>query len=237
MRPSGASRESRARQSRVAFHATPGLSPISSAKQEALLVATACSAPPKGRARWTIDATGGAICRAYRTRGVVSRDRTTTARREGLEAVAEEDVVHPCRRRRVARMEDVLDLYAEPADPKRPCRLFDETPRQLIGETRVPREPKPGRRARYDYEYCRNGTANVFMFVDVNRPWRHAKVTDRHAHEDFAECMRDLNSGMCRTCRWNQSPSRRWTGTRGRSGTNCSRACSASSLSGTSSTT
>ena len=92
----------------------------------------------------------------------------------------------------VARMEDVLTLYAEPADPKRPVVCFDETPRQLIGEARVPVRAEPGKRARFDYEYVRNGTANVFMFVDVHRPWRHAKVTDRRACTDFAECMRDL---------------------------------------------
>jgi hypothetical protein len=92
----------------------------------------------------------------------------------------------------VARMEDVLELYAEAADESRPVICFDETPRQLIGESRVPVAPKPGRRARFDYEYVRNGTANVFMFVDAHRPWRHAKVTDRRASSDFAECMRDL---------------------------------------------
>lgn len=57
---------------------------------------------------------------------------------------------------------------------------------------RVPRPPKPGRAARFDYEYIRNGTANVFMFVDVHEPWRHAKVTDTKTKIDFAECMRDL---------------------------------------------
>ena len=69
---------------------------------------------------------------------------------------------------------------------------FDETPRQLIGEERVPVRAEPGKRRRFDYEYVRNGTANVFMFVDVNRPWRHAKVTDQRTCIDFAECMRDL---------------------------------------------
>jgi hypothetical protein len=92
----------------------------------------------------------------------------------------------------VARMEDVLDLYAEEPDPSRPVVCFDETPRQLIGEARVPIRAEPGKPARVDYEYVRNGTANVFMFVDVNRPWRHAKVTDRRTCIDFAECMRDL---------------------------------------------
>ncbi len=92
----------------------------------------------------------------------------------------------------VARMEDVLELYAETPDEHHPIVCFDETPRQLIGESRVPVPPKPGQPARFDYEYVRNGTANVFMFVDVHRPWRHAKVTDRRTSRDFAECMRDL---------------------------------------------
>lgn len=89
-------------------------------------------------------------------------------------------------------MEDVLDLYAEEPDERWPVVCFDETPRQLIGEARVPVAPKPGRPARFDYEYVRNGTANVFMHVDAHRPWRHAKVTDRRTRLDFAECMRDL---------------------------------------------
>jgi hypothetical protein len=89
-------------------------------------------------------------------------------------------------------MEDVLELYAEAPDQLRPVVCFDETPRQLIGEARVPVAPRPGKPARVDYEYVRNGTANVFMYVDVHKPWRHAKVTDRRASADFAECMRDL---------------------------------------------
>jgi hypothetical protein len=62
----------------------------------------------------------------------------------------------------------------------------------LIGEERVPTRPEPGKRARYDYEYVRNGTANIFMFVDVNHPWRCAKVTDQRTGADFADCVRDL---------------------------------------------
>jgi len=92
----------------------------------------------------------------------------------------------------VARMEDVLELYAERPDRQRPVVCFDETPRQLIGEARVPIAAKPGRPARVDYEYVRNGTANVFMFFDPHRKWRHAKVTDRRAATDFAACMREL---------------------------------------------
>ena len=92
----------------------------------------------------------------------------------------------------VARMEDVLDLYASTPNPKQPIVSFDESPVQLIGESREPIPASPGTPARIDYEYRRNGTANLFLFLDVHRPWRHVKVTDRRAAGDFAECMRDL---------------------------------------------
>ena len=92
----------------------------------------------------------------------------------------------------VARMEDVLDLYGEAPDPKRPVVCFDESPIQLIGEVRQPIPAMPGQIERYDCEYRRNGTANLFVFLDVNRPWRKVKVTERRTGEDFAVCMRDL---------------------------------------------
>jgi hypothetical protein len=92
----------------------------------------------------------------------------------------------------VARMEDVLDLYAEASDPKRPVVCFDESPVQLIGEARQPIPAEPGRLERYDYEYRRNGTVNLFVFLDVHRPWRKVKVTERRAAKDYAQCMRDL---------------------------------------------
>jgi hypothetical protein len=69
---------------------------------------------------------------------------------------------------------------------------FDESPIQLIGEVRRPIRAKPGRIERYDCEYRRNGTANLFVFLDVNRPWRKVKVTQRRTAEDFAACMREL---------------------------------------------
>ena len=92
----------------------------------------------------------------------------------------------------VARMEDVLDLYAEAPDPKRPVVCFDESPVQLIGEARKPISARPGQLERYDYEYRRNGTVNLFVLLDVHRPWRKVKVTERRAAEDYAQCMRDL---------------------------------------------
>lgn len=164
-----------------------------SASDEALLVAVACSSPPSGQARWTLELLAGEMVRLT-VHETLSGD--TVGRR-----LAEMEL-KPWREKMwcipavnaeyVARMEDVLDLYAEAPDPLRPVVCFDETPRQLIGEERVPIRAEPGKPARVDYEYVRNGTANVFMFVDVNRPWRHAKVTDQRTCIDFAECMRDL---------------------------------------------
>jgi hypothetical protein len=75
----------------------------------------------------------------------------------------------------VARMEDVLDLYAEEPDRKRPVVCLDESPTQLIGEVRQPIEAKPGQLERYDCEYKRNGTANLFIFLDVHRPGARSK--------------------------------------------------------------
>ena len=92
----------------------------------------------------------------------------------------------------VARMEDVLDLYAEQPDPKRPVVCFDESPSQLIGEARQPISAAPGRLERFDYEYRRNGVVNLFVFLDAHRSWRRVKVTGHRTADDFALCMREL---------------------------------------------
>jgi hypothetical protein len=89
-------------------------------------------------------------------------------------------------------MEDILDLNAEPYDPKRPKVNFDETSKQLIKETRTPLPPQAGQVAKYDYEYERNGTANLFMFVEPQAGWRHVTVTEQRTKVDFAHQMRWL---------------------------------------------
>ena len=89
-------------------------------------------------------------------------------------------------------MEDVLDLYAEPYDPERPLVCFDETSKQLLAEKRSPIPPKPGRRERYDYEYQRQGTRNLFMLCEPRAGWRHVAVTERRTMKDFAQQMRWL---------------------------------------------
>ena len=92
----------------------------------------------------------------------------------------------------VARMEDVLDLYAEPYDPKRPIVCFDETSKQLVSEKRSPIPAKAGRRERFDYEYQRSGTRNLFMTCEPLAGWRHVAVTGRRTMTDFAHQMRWL---------------------------------------------
>ena len=92
----------------------------------------------------------------------------------------------------VACMEDVLDLYAEPYDPDRPVVCFDETSKQLLAEKRSPIPAKPGRRERYDYEYQRQGTRNLFMLCEPRAGWRHVAVTERRTMVDFAQQMRWL---------------------------------------------
>jgi hypothetical protein len=89
-------------------------------------------------------------------------------------------------------MEDVLDLYQEPHDPKRPVVCFDEMPYQLIAETRQPLPMQAGRPQRHDYEYKRMGTRNLFMFFQPLEGWRHVKITQRRTKQDYAHCMRDL---------------------------------------------
>ena len=171
----------------------PGAARKLSGKEEVQLVALACSDAPEGCARWTLKLLANALVELIEPQSI-SRD---TIRRR-----LDDNDLKPWQKKMwciakidgdyIARMEDLLDLYAEPHDPKRPVVCFDESPIQLIGEVRVPITPKPGKRYRYDSEYKRNGTANLFVMVDANRSWRKVKVTDRRANQDFAVCMRDL---------------------------------------------
>ena len=173
--------------------ARPGADRKLSGKEEALLVATACSSPPEGRARWTLELLADQMVRLTEH---AELSRETVRRR-----LAENDL-KPWRKdmwcipqvdgNYVARMEDVLDLYAEAPDPKRPVVCFDESPTQLNGEVRQPVPAAPGQLERYDCKYRRNGTANLFVFLDAHHPWRKVKVTDRRTARDFAECMREL---------------------------------------------
>jgi transposase len=170
-----------------------GASRMLTKQEEAKLVALACSAPPEGRRRWTLELLANEFVQ------LVEHDSVS---RETIRRRLAENELKPWQRKMwcipkldaeyVARMEDVLDLYTEPPDERHPVVCFDETPTQLIGEARTPIAQGRGRPERIDYEYRRNGTANLFVFVDAHRPWRHVKVTAHRTNIDFAHCMRDI---------------------------------------------
>ena len=170
----------------------PGAPRKLSASDEAHLVAVACSAPPAGRARWTLDLLAGEVVRLT-THETLSR--TTVGRRLA------EMKLKPWRE----KMWCIPTVNAEswhgwktcsssrPRRRTRGDRWSASMKRPAIDrETRVPIQAQPGKPRRVDYEYVRHGMANVFLFVDVHRPWRHAKVTDHRTGLDFATCMRDL---------------------------------------------
>ncbi|GIK71750.1 MAG: hypothetical protein BroJett021_07380 [Chloroflexota bacterium] len=89
-------------------------------------------------------------------------------------------------------MEDVLDVYARPYDPKRPLVCMDESNKQLLDNTREPLPMTPGQPARIDHEYQRQGVANLFMFFEPLAGQRHIRVTDRRTRQDWAIAMREL---------------------------------------------
>jgi hypothetical protein len=86
-------------------------------------------------------------------------------------------------------MEDVLEVYHRPFDPKRPLVCLDEASKQLVGEVAQPIPAAPGQPARFDYEYVRNGTANLFMTSEPLLGWRAVQVTERRTAKDYAEVL------------------------------------------------
>ena len=90
-------------------------------------------------------------------------------------------------------MEDVLDVYARPADAKHPVVCVDEGGKQLIGDVREPLPVRPGKAARIDHEYTRGGMANVFMAFEPLAGVRHVRVTERKRSVDFARFLRSLS--------------------------------------------
>src|SRR5919204_5196741 len=171
----------------------PGSRPKLDAWGRATLIALACASPPEGRTCWTMQLLANELI-ARRVVGSISDE---TVRRElkknGLKPWLQEHWCIPdVSPAFVAAMEDVLDLYAEPYDPDRLVVGFDERPLQLVAETRTPLPAQPGRPRRFDYEYRRNGTCNLFTTVEPLAGWRHVEVTERRTAIDFAHQMRWL---------------------------------------------
>ena len=161
--------------------------------QEALLVAIACSEPPKGRCRWTLSMLGDQLVTlsdideiSHETIRNRLKDNDLKPWQKKMWCIANLDAAF------IARMEHILDLYSEPKDEQRPIVNFDEAAKQLVEQINEPKRAKQGHVAKEDYEYKRAGMSNIFIFFDRHRGWRKTKVTTRKTSVDFAECMREL---------------------------------------------
>ena len=162
--------------------------------QEAYLIALACGTPPKGYHRWSL---------RLLAEKMVQLEYAEALSHETVRQVLAENELKPWLRKEwciaptesaqfVYHMEDVLDIYQRPFDPRFPLVCFDETPVQLVSETRKAIPMKEGQPERWDYEYHREGTANLFMFFAPLHNWRHVEVTQHRTKVDWAKCMHDL---------------------------------------------
>ena len=89
-------------------------------------------------------------------------------------------------------MEEILELYTQPYDPKLPLVCMDETSKQLISEVRTPLALRPGQPARYDHEYRREGVCNVFIFFEPLRGWRAVEIRARRTKQEWVYSMKPL---------------------------------------------
>jgi transposase len=162
--------------------------------QEAHLIALVCGAPPSGYKRWSL---------RLLARKMVQLEYADEVSHETVRQVLADNELKPWLRKEwwippkyntqfVYHMEDVLDVYQRPTDPKHPLVCFDETPVQLVSETRKALPMIIGQPERYDYEYHREGTANLFMFFAPLQNWRHIQATEHRTKTDWAMCMHDL---------------------------------------------
>ncbi|MER3407900.1 MAG: IS630 family transposase [Nitrososphaera sp.] len=161
-------------------------------KQAAFLVALACSEPPTGHHEWTMQLLADKLLTLQVIEQTVSDETVRRALKKHKPWLKSEWCIPTVSAEFVWRMEDVLDLYAEPYNPCFPVVCFDERPYQLIGETRQPLPMKAGQPRRYDYEYQRNGTCNLFTYFQPLAGWRHVVVTAQRTRQDFARRMQEL---------------------------------------------
>ncbi|MGB8397572.1 IS630 family transposase [Bradyrhizobium sp.] len=162
---------------------------------EARLITLACGPAPDGQAKWTLRLLEDKVVELHIVERASDNTIGRTLKKNKLKPhLKQQWVIAPdASAAFVANMEDVLEVYQRPRDPERPVVCLDETSKQMIVETREPVPAKPGRKARHDYEYARNGVTNLFMMFAPLEGWRHVKVTDRHAATDYAHALKDLS--------------------------------------------
>src|SRR5271165_4802759 len=162
---------------------------------EAKLIALTCSPAPVGFARWSLRLLEEKVVALNIVEKASDNTIGRTLKKTSSSPTAIGNGVIPpdANAGFVAAMEDVLETYQKPRDPDRPLVCLDETSKQLIVETRASIPARPGRVVRHDYEYERNGVANLFMIFAQLEGWRHVKVTDHHAAVDYAQVLKELS--------------------------------------------
>jgi DDE superfamily endonuclease/Homeodomain-like domain len=162
---------------------------------EAKLIALTLSPAPDGFARWSLRLLEEKVVELHIVERASDNTIGRTLKKNSLKPHLRQQWVIPpdASAAFVADMEDVLEVYHRPHDPERPLVCLDETSKQLIVETRTPIPAKPGQPARHDYEYERNGVANLFMMFAPLEGWRYVTVTERHTGIDYAHVLRELS--------------------------------------------
>ncbi|HEY9833278.1 MAG TPA: IS630 family transposase [Stenomitos sp.] len=171
----------------------PGVKRKLDGKGEALLVATACSAAPEGQQRWTMQLLAQRLVEIQLVESISDETvRRTLKKNEIKPWLKEQWCIPEVGADFVWRMEDVLELYGKPYEPDYPQVCIDERPCQLISEVRTPLPSEPGKPERYDYEYKREGTCNLFACFQPLVGWRHIQVTQQRTSQDFAHFLKYL---------------------------------------------
>ncbi len=163
--------------------------------QEAHLIALACSAPPDGQARWRSAWSNWPTSTRSPTRRCARRSKKNALKPHLRKMWCIPDKPSA---EFVYHMEDVLEVYHRPYDPKRPVVCVDETFKQLVGETREPLPMRPGSVERFDYVYTRNGVTSLFLACEPLAGWRHIEVTEHRRRTDWAGFIRALLEGRYR---------------------------------------
>lgn len=162
--------------------------------QEAQLITLACSEPPEGQTRWTLRLLADQLVDLQVVESISPECVRATLKKNELKPWLHQQWIIPPQANAdfVCAMEDVLDVYTRPYDPARPLVCLDELNKQLVAETRIPLPMESGQPVRFDYEYERCGTANVFMLSEPLTGQRQAVVTEQRTAVDFAKVIRDL---------------------------------------------
>lgn len=163
-------------------------------RERSRIVAMVCSDPPKGRYRWTLDLIVEEAAKRELVNCSISREQVRIILHEhDLKPWQEKMWCIPALDQKyIDRMEDVLEVYERPYDPLRPVVCLDEKPVPLIGDARERKPAEPGKEARIDYEYVRDGSVNVFCAVEPKVGVYLNEVTERRTGKDFAYFMKKI---------------------------------------------